>query len=156
MTWNPESPPFDRNRESSAQYLCHLVDADVAAAARTARKQEEEANRLQQAQPKYSEPYPAKGRGKSSGSSQGSSTRPAQTEAARSSYSSYGSYGRSQGYDRGTGITPATVGLSIDLPLVLFQSQTLPTFESRCKRLHLHSPDSISQIRTTASFPSPS
>ena len=46
------------------QYLRHIVDADTAAAERTASKQEEDARRSRQAQPKYSEPYPAKGRGK--------------------------------------------------------------------------------------------
>ena len=120
-----------------------LVDAEVPAAERTARKQEEDARRSQQAQPKYSEPYPAKGRGKGSEGSKGSSTRPAQAEAA-SSYSSYGSYGRSQGYDRDCRGRwywdwdySAIVGLSTELPLLLIHPQTLPTFESRCtKALH--------------------
>ena len=77
----PDSPPFERNRDSAVQYLRHLVDAAIAAAERTARKQEENAKRSQQAQPKYSEPYPAKGRGKGSGGSQASSTCPGQAEA---------------------------------------------------------------------------
>ena len=38
------------------------------------------------------------------------------------------------GVDAGTGTTLATVGLSTELPLLLFQSQTLPTFESRCTK----------------------
>ena len=61
VTWDPEFPPFERSRESAVQYLRHIVAAAVEAAERTARKQEEDAKRSQQAQPKYSEPYPAKG-----------------------------------------------------------------------------------------------
>ena len=97
----PGCAAFEKSRDSAVQYLRHIVDAGIAVAARTTQKQEDDAKRSQQVQPKYSEPYPAKGRGKGSGGSQASSTRPAQVEAARSSYSSYGSYGCSQGYDRG-------------------------------------------------------
>ena len=61
VMWDLESPPLERNRDSAVQYLRHIVDAEVEAAERTARKQEEDAQRSQQAQPKYSEPYPAKG-----------------------------------------------------------------------------------------------
>ena len=94
-----ESPPFERTRESAIQYLRHIVDAEVEAAERSARKQEDDARRSQQAQPRVQRAIPGQRRGKSGGSSKGSSTRPAQAEAARSSYSSYGSYGHSQGYD---------------------------------------------------------
>ena len=94
VSWDSEAPPFEKNRQSALQYLRHIVDADTAAAERTASKQEEDARRSQQAQPKYSEPYPAKGRGKGGSSSSTTGTSPAQAEAARSSYSSYGSYGR--------------------------------------------------------------
>ena len=100
ITWDTDPPPFEKTRDSALQYLRHIVDAHCAAAERTAQKQEEDAKRSQPAQPKYSEPYPAKGKGKGGGGSQSSSTRPAQAEAARSSYSSYGSCGRSHGYDR--------------------------------------------------------
>ena len=38
------------------------------------------------------------------------------------------------GVDAGTRTTLAIVGLSIELPLLLIQSPTLPTFESRCTK----------------------
>ena len=94
VAWDSEAPPFEKNRQSALQYLRHIVDADTAAAERTASKQEEDARRSQQAQPKYSELYPAKGRGNGGSSSSTTATSPAQAEAARASYSSYGSYGR--------------------------------------------------------------
>ena len=94
IAWDAEAPPFEKTRQSALQYLRHIVDADTAAAERTASKQEEGARRSQQAQPKYSEPYPAKGRGKGGSSSSSTRTSPAQAEAERTSYSSYGSYGR--------------------------------------------------------------
>ena len=99
ISWDTDAAPFEKSRQSALQYLRHIVDADVTAAERTAQKQEEDAKRSQQAQLKYSKPYPAKGRGKGGSSSQATGTSPAQAEAARSSYSSYGSYGR-RGYDR--------------------------------------------------------
>ena len=94
IAWDAEAPPFEKTRQSALQYVRHIVDADTAAAERTASKQEEDARRSQQAQPKYSEPYPAKGRGKGGSSSSTTRTSPAQAEAERTSYSSYGSYGR--------------------------------------------------------------
>ena len=94
VSWDSEAPPFDKNRQSALQYLRHIVDADISAAERTASKQEEDARRSQQAQPKYSEPYPAKGRGKGGSSSSTTGTSPAQAEA--------GSYGR-RGYQEWRG-----------------------------------------------------
>ena len=75
VSWDTETPPFDKNRQSALHYLRRIVDADIAAAERTASKQEEDARRSQQAQPKYSEPYPAKGRGKGGSSSSTTGTR---------------------------------------------------------------------------------
>ena len=92
VAWDAEAPPFEKTRQSAL--IRHIVDADSAAAERTASKQEEDTRRSQQAQPKYSEPYPAKGRGKGGSSSSTTRTSPAQAEAERASYSSYGSYGR--------------------------------------------------------------
>ena len=69
VSWDTEAPPFEKNRQSALQYLRHIMDADIAAAERTASKQEEDARRSQQAQPKYSEPCPAKGPGKGGSSS---------------------------------------------------------------------------------------
>ena len=52
VAWDSEAPPFEKNRQSAFQYLRHIVDADTAAAERTASKQEEDARRSQQGQPK--------------------------------------------------------------------------------------------------------
>ena len=145
VTWDPESPPFERNRESAAQCLRHLVDADVAAAERTARKQEEDVRRSQQARARAAvvakDPALAPRKRRPLGLP---THRMARMDAPR------GMTGT--GADAGTGTTPAGVGLSTDLPLLFIQSQTLPIFESRCKRLQLHLSDSISLIRTTGGF----
>ena len=38
VAWDSEAPPFEKNRQSALQYLRHIVDADTAAAERTASK----------------------------------------------------------------------------------------------------------------------
>ena len=105
VAWDAAAPPFEKTRQSALQYLRHIVDADTAAAERTASKQEEDARRSQQVQPKYSEPYPAKGRGKGKRRPKERATQPtARTDAAVPR----------TGEDAGTGTTPATAGLSSD------------------------------------------
>ena len=91
------------------------MDADTAAAERTASKREEDARRSQQAQPKYSEPSKAVGKAEAVAQPlplaprkrrlQEQATRPmARMDAADPR----------TGEDAGTGTTPATAGLSSD------------------------------------------
>ena len=141
VSWDSEAPPFE-NRQSALQYLRHTVDADIAAAERTASKQEEDARRSQQAQPKYSEPYPAKGRGKGGSSSSTTGTSPAQAEAARS-MARMDVAGTRNGVDAGTRTTPATAGLSSDYALSFLQlsQQSSPLYEGCITRLDFENPN---------------
>ena len=76
IAWDSEAPPFEKNRQSALQHLRHIVDADTAAAERTASKQEEDARRSQQANQSTASPT------RSSGSSSSTTaTSPSQAEA---------------------------------------------------------------------------
>ena len=93
------------------------MDADTAAAERTASKQEEDARRSQQAQPKYSEPYPAKGRGKGEAVALPLALAPRKRrpkEQATHPMARMDAVFPRTGEDAGTGTTPATAGLSSD------------------------------------------
>ena len=135
VTWDPNTPPFEKNRESAVQYLRHIVDADIAAAEGTAQKQEDDAKRSQQAQTKYSQPYPAKGRGKAAvvvkhPALAPRKRRPLGLPTHHTARMDVPRGMTGTGVDAGTGTTPATVGLSIDSHQALFQLSPLTTVES--------------------------
>ena len=103
IAWDSEAPPFDKTKQSALQYLRHIVDADTAAAERTASKQEEDARRSQH-----------RGKGGSSSSTTRTSPKRRPKEQATHPMARMDAVMPRTGEDAGTGTTPATAGLSSD------------------------------------------